>query len=57
MICGKCRNRDHLGCETSSCTCGHSGSPVRPLTNTERQAVRDGTLTAHVLPREADDEA
>lgn len=55
MICQRCRERDHLGCLTSDCTCGHHGSPVRSLTDAERQQVRNGSLTANVMPRETDD--
>lgn len=57
MICRRCQRGDCVGCLTSSCTCGHADSPVRPLTDAERQQVRKGTLTAHVLPGEGDDEA
>ncbi|TDD97607.1 hypothetical protein [Actinomadura rubrisoli] len=56
MICPPCRDRDHLACVSGDCTCGHAGTPVRALTGAERQAVRDGTLTAHVMPRETTQE-
>jgi len=57
VICPRCIARDHLACLSADCTCGHDGSPVRALTDAERQQVRDGKLTARVLPRGADDEA
>lgn len=50
MICQKCRDREHISCESADCCCGHVGSPVRPLTDEERQQVRNGTLTARVMP-------
>jgi hypothetical protein len=53
MICKRCREKDHIGCLTADCCCGHSGSPVRPLSDAERQEFRNGTLTARVMPREA----
>lgn len=56
MICQPCRDRDHIGCETPHCCCGHADSPVRPLTDAERQQVRNGTLTANVMPRETTDD-
>lgn len=55
MICSRCRCADHLACETADCACGHSGSPVRPLTDVERQDVRAGRLDARVLPRETEE--
>ena len=56
MICDPCKDRDHIGCATADCRCGHSGSPVRPLSDAERQQVRNGTLTANVMPREISEE-
>lgn len=56
MICPPCRDRDHVGCESADCTCGHAGAPVRPLTDAERQDVRAGRLVANVMPRETTDE-
>ncbi|MCP2339194.1 hypothetical protein [Actinomadura rupiterrae] len=52
MICARCQRRDHEGCLSPDCACGHRGSPVRPLASAERQEVRAGRLTATVLPRE-----
>lgn len=57
MICQSCREKNHPGCLSADCCCGHSGSSVRPLSDAERQQVRDGTLTARVLPRETGDGA
>lgn len=51
MICQPCREADHIGCKSADCCCGHHGSPVRSLTDAERQEVRNGTLTARVMPR------
>ena len=56
MICQPCRDRDHIGCATSDCCCGHAGTPVRPLTDAERQQVRNGTLSTNVMPRETSEE-
>lgn len=56
MICRSCRGKDHLGCKSADCTCGHEGAPVRPLTDAERQDVRAGRLVANVMPREAEGE-
>ena len=56
MICQSCRDKDHLACGSADCTCGHAGSPVRALTDAERQALRNGTLTGTVMPREAEDD-
>lgn len=53
MICRSCRDKNHVHCESPDCTCGHAGSPVRPLTSAERQDVRTGRLVANVMPREA----
>lgn len=51
MICQECRGRNHPDCLSGDCACGHHGSNVRSLTDEERQQVRNGTLTAHVMPR------
>jgi hypothetical protein len=56
VICVSCRGQDHLGCASADCTCGHGESPVRPLTDAERQDVRAGRLAANVMPRETTDE-
>lgn len=54
MICPNCSVQNHRDCTSADCTCGHAGSSVRALTDAERQAVRDGTLTGTVMPRETD---
>jgi hypothetical protein len=56
MICTSCTTRDHVGCQTPSCTCGHSPSPVRALTTAERHAVMLDGATGNVRVREVGDE-
>lgn len=56
MICPECREQNHTDCTSADCCCGHAGSSVRALTDAERQALRNGTLTGTVMPREAEDD-
>lgn len=56
MICPNCSVQNHTDCTSADCCCGHAGSSVRALTDGERQALRNGTLTGTVMPREAEDD-
>jgi hypothetical protein len=54
MICPPCQTRNHEGCQSVSCCCGHQGSTVRALTHQERHEFAAGRRTEFLVPRAPD---